>query len=190
MDSSISDDSTPDSAIPDSSIADSSISSSQFQVTGTEFNYYLICHRKMWLFSHDIHMEHTSDNVFIGKLLDEHTYPRQKKEILIDGMIKIDFMDDEAVHEVKKSNRLEEAHIGQVLYYIYCLRQKGVDIRKGVINYPKLKKTTEVELTEEKEKDIREMLIKIGELKSMAPPPDVLNSKICRKCGYEDFCYS
>lgn len=159
-------------------------------VTGTEFNYYLICHRKLWLFSRDIQMEHTSDSVFIGKLLDEHTYPRQKKEILIDGIVKIDFMDDEAVHEVKKSNRLEDAHIGQVLYYIYSLRQKGVDIRKGVINYPKLRKTTEVELTEEKEKDVREALMKIGELKGLASPPDVLNSKICKKCGYEDFCYS
>ena len=66
-------------------------------------------------------MEHTSDNVFMGKLIDEHSYPRTKKEILIDGVVKIDFMDDGVVHEVKKSNRMEEAHVGQLLYYIYCL---------------------------------------------------------------------
>jgi CRISPR-associated exonuclease Cas4 len=160
-------------------------------ITGTEFNYYNICHRKLWLFSHGIQMEQTSDNVLLGKLIDEHSYTREKrKEMLIDGLIKIDFMDDEAVHEVKKSNRMEEAHIGQVLYYIYCLRQKGVDIRKGIINYPKQRQTTEVELTPEKEIEIKDTVVKVKGIESMALPPQVLNSKICKKCGYEDFCYA
>lgn len=163
---------------------------SDLTITGTEFNYYHICHRKLWLFSHGIQMEQTSDNVLLGKLIDEHSYPRERKEMLIDGVIKIDFMDDEAVHEVKKSNRMEEAHIGQTLYYIYCLRQKGVDIRKGVINYPKLRRTTEIELTPEKEIEIKDTLGKVKNIESMAEPPQVLNSKICKKCGYEDFCYS
>ncbi len=159
-------------------------------VTGTEFNYYHICHRKLWLFSHDIQMEQTSDNVLLGKLIHEHSYQREKKEFLIDGMIKIDFMDDEAVHEVKKSNKMEESHIGQVLYYIYCLRQKGVDIKKGIINYPKQRRTTEVEFTEEREQEISETIGKIHEVEALGIPPDVLNSKICKKCGYEDFCYA
>ena len=159
-------------------------------LTGTEFNYYHLCRRKLWLFSRGIQMEHTSDNVLMGKLIDEHSYPRAKKEILIDGVIKIDFMDDGVVHEVKKSNRMEEAHVGQILYYIYCLRQKGVDIRKGIINYPKQKRTTEVELTTEKEQQIAETIQKIREVEAMAESPEVLNAKICKKCGYEDFCYS
>ncbi len=71
-------------------------SSTHLQITGTEFNYYHLCKRKLWLFSHGIQMEHTSDNVLLGKLIDEHSYPRQKKEIMIDGVIKIDFLDDEA----------------------------------------------------------------------------------------------
>ena len=29
--------------------------------TGTHFNYYLKCHRKMWLFANGINMEHTSE---------------------------------------------------------------------------------------------------------------------------------
>ncbi len=157
-------------------------------VTGTEFNYYNICRRKLWLFSHGIQMEHTSDNVLLGKLIDEHSYKREKKGILIDGVVKIDFLDDEAVHEVKKSDRMEGAHIGQTLYYIYRLRQKGVDIRKGIINYPKLRKTTNVELTAEKEQEIAGTIGKIIEVKERPRPPEALNAKICRKCGYEDFC--
>ena len=162
----------------------------QFQVTGTEFNYYHICHRKLWLFSHNIQMEQESDNVLLGKLVDEYSYPRKRKEILIDGAIKIDFMDEGLVHEVKKSKRMEEAHIGQVLYYIYRLRQKGVDIRRGVINYPKQRETTEVELTSEKEREIDETIIKVQKIKALEKPPDVLNSRICKKCSYEDFCYA
>ena len=135
-------------------------------------------------------MEHTSDNVLIGKLIDEESYPRKKKEIIIDGAVKIDFLDDNTVHEVKKSNRMEDVHIGQVLYYIYRLRQKGVDIRKGVINYPKQKRTTEVMFTPERENAIENTVKKIIEIKNAEQAPAVLNSKICKKCGYEDFCYS
>ena len=160
------------------------------KITGTEVNYYLLCKRKLWLFSRGITMEHTSDNVFMGKLIDEHSYPRTKKEILIDGVVKIDFMDDGVVHEVKKSNRMEEAHVGQLLYYIYCLRQKGVDIRKGIINYPKQKRTTEVMLTPDKECEIKDVVKKVIEIKNAELAPDVLNYRICKKCGYEDFCYS
>jgi CRISPR-associated exonuclease Cas4 len=159
-------------------------------ITGTEFNYYLVCTRKLWLFAHDMDMEQNSDTVFQGKLVHEHSYQREKKEIMIDGTIKIDFLDDEAVHEVKKSQKMEESHIGQLLYYIYCLREKGVDIRKGIINYPKQRRTTEVQLTPEKEVEIREAMSRIREVRSRPAAPPVLNSRICKKCSYEDFCYS
>ena len=167
-----------------------SLKSAASEISGTEYNYYLLCKRKLWLFSHDIEMEHTSDNVLIGKLIDEESYRREKKGIIIDGAVKIDFIDNNVIHEVKKSKRMEEVHIGQVLYYIYRLRRKGVDISKGIINYPKEKLTTEVILTAEKENEIENILEKIIEVKQSDNIPDVLNSKICKKCSYEDFCYS
>lgn len=171
-------------------LSQSQTQSRAVDVTGTEFNYYLLCKRKLWLFSHGMQMEHISDNVLIGKLIDEESYPREKKGIVIDGAVKIDFIDDNTVHEVKKSNKMEEVHIGQVLYYIYRLRQKGVEIRKGVINYPKQKRTTEVMLTPEGENEIKNAVEKVIEIKNMEQSPTVLNSKICKKCSYEDFCYS
>ena len=39
--------------------------------TGTHFNYYQICHRKLLLFANGINMEHTSDTVYDGKLVHE-----------------------------------------------------------------------------------------------------------------------
>jgi CRISPR-associated exonuclease Cas4 len=44
------------------------------QITGTHFNYYLICHRKLRLFANGIQMEHTSDAVYEGKLIHETSY--------------------------------------------------------------------------------------------------------------------
>jgi len=159
-------------------------------ITGTEFNYYHICKRKLWLFSHDIQMEQNSDTVYMGKLIHEHSYPRKDKEILIDGAIRIDFLDDEGVHEVKKSDKMEESHIAQTLYYIYCLRRKGMDIRKGVINYPKQRRTTDVFLTEEKEMEIAATVDEIKHITMLEMPPDTLSTTICKKCSYEDFCYA
>jgi len=135
-------------------------------------------------------MEQESDTVFLGKLIHEHSYPRERKEILVDGVVRIDFLDEEAVHEVKKSRKMEESHVGQILYYIYCLRQKGVDIRKGIINYPRERRTLEVELTPDKEEEIGRTVDEIIEIKEQPSPPDVLNSRVCRKCSYEEFCYS
>ena len=53
-------------------------------ITGTHFNYYLICHRKLWLFANGFQMEHTSDLVYEGSLIHETTYthrPEKFKEI-------------------------------------------------------------------------------------------------------------
>ena len=45
-------------------------------ITGTHFNYYQICKRKLWLFANGISMEHTSDLVHEGKLIHEESYPQ------------------------------------------------------------------------------------------------------------------
>ena len=74
------------------------------QITGTHFNYYQICHRKLWLFANGINFEHTSDLV----------YPQRSskyEEIEIDG-IKVDFYDTvhNIIHEIKKSDKIEISH--------------------------------------------------------------------------------
>ncbi|MFH1897759.1 MAG: Dna2/Cas4 domain-containing protein [Candidatus Desantisbacteria bacterium] len=51
----------------------------QLTYTGTQVNYYLICKRKLWLFSHHLEMEATSDLVTLGKVLQEESYSRKHK---------------------------------------------------------------------------------------------------------------
>ena len=116
--------------------------------TGTQVNYYFVCHRKLWLFSHGLDMEHTSDTVYMGKLIGEESFVREKKELLIDGFMKIDFVgSDGMIHEIKKSDKVEQAHEFQLMYYLYHLKKRGITNIHGEINYPKLRKKIAVELT-------------------------------------------
>lgn len=90
------------------------------QITGTHFNYYQVCKRKLWLFANGINFEHTSDLVFEGKLIHEDSYPQRSakyEEVELDG-IKVDYYDtkNKVIHEIKKSNKIEKAHEWQALY--------------------------------------------------------------------------
>ncbi len=164
------------------------------QITGTHFNYYQVCHRKLWLFGNGINMEHTSDLVAEGKLIHENTYPfRNDKytEIEIDG-VKIDFYDarNKVVHEIKKSRSHEEAHEWQVKYYLYVLKLNGVDGATAVLEYPTLRKTLTLELTSDDEKTITEMRSNIEQVITSPGCPSLLHNKKCLNCAYFDFCYS
>ncbi len=163
----------------------------QARITGTEINYLFICPRKLWLFHHHIEMEHTSDYVALGKLLHEDSYPRQKKETLIDDLIRIDFVDKDGVlHDVKSGRSMETAHEMQILYYLYVLKQMGLPNRKGVINYTRQRRKTEVELTSGKEREIETAMERVMQVNSMSVPPNAEFTKLCRKCSYAELCWS
>lgn len=160
------------------------------KITGVMFYYYYVCERKMWFFSKDITLEEGYENVEIGKIIDNTTYKRSKKHIQIDETINIDFLKDwEVIHEIKKSQSIEEASIMQVKYYLYYLRKKGIDISKGILDYPLIKQRKEVTISLQ---DIIEIEKTIGDieriLKRPLPPPKI-NSKICKKCAYYDMCF-
>ena len=61
-------------------------------VSGLLYEYYHICKRKTWYFANGLAMEDENENVHIGKIIDETTYSREKKGILIDNTINIDFI--------------------------------------------------------------------------------------------------
>ena len=101
-------------------------------ITGTHFNYYQLCHRKLWLFANGINMEQESDLVYEGKLVHESSYPQRTskyEEVEIDG-IKVDYYDakNKVIHEIKKSNKMDKAHEWQLKYYMYAFEQHGLDI--------------------------------------------------------------
>ncbi len=164
------------------------------QITGTHFNYYQICKRKLWLFANGIHMESNSELVYEGRLLHETTYNRRSekyKEIAIDG-IKIDYFDhkNKVVHEIKKSSKHEEAHEWQVKYYLYVLKQHGIEGVTGLLEYPKQHVTKEVLLSIPDLDIISEMIVKIKHIIQQKHCPDRIAKTRCKNCSYFDFCYS
>ena len=124
-----------------------------YNISGEQINYYFICKTKLWLFSHKIEMEHSSDLVYLGKFLDETTYKRDKHDFIIDNKIQIDFIKSNNVielHEVKISPNMGVAHKFQLLYYMYYLNKiKNIENIVGYLNYPKIRKKEKIILTNE-----------------------------------------
>jgi CRISPR-associated exonuclease Cas4 len=162
-------------------------------ITATQINYFSVCQRKLWLFSNGIQMEHSSDAVTEGKLIGETTYQYRNekyKEIQI-GSIKIDHYDarNKIIHEVKKSDKMEEAHIMQVKYYIYYLEENDIAGATGLIEYPKLRQTTEVALTEDDRHYLKKLIPELQHIIENENCPAVINKPYCKKCSYYEFCY-
>lgn len=164
------------------------------QITGTHINYYFICHRKLWLFANGIQMEQSSDLVFEGKLVHETSYSQrsEKFEEIEIGPVKIDFYDpkNKIVHEVKLSNKIETAHEWQIKYYLYILEKAGINGVSGILEYPKLRKTNEIYLSNRDRNEIEEIATQIHNMINMEDCPPLEQKKICKKCSYHDFCYA
>lgn len=136
-------------------------------INGTQINYYFICKTKLWLFSHNIQMEQESDNVKLGKTLHENSY-KKENEVLIDNLINVDFIKNNnpiEIHEVKKTQSMKKSHEFQLLYYIYYLKkEKGLNNITGYLNYPENRKKIKIELTDEKEKELNDVLEDINNI--------------------------
>ena len=163
-----------------------------YKINGTQINYYFICKTKLWLFSHNIQLEHESENVKLGKLLHEDSFKREK-DYLIDNLINVDFIkisDSIEIHEVKKTEKMDNSHEFQLLYYMFYLKnEKDIKNIKGFLNYPNSKIKKEVFLTSENEKKLVEIIDDITKIIS-GDMPKPKKSKICRKCAYFEFCFS
>lgn len=166
------------------------------QVSATHIAYLYICRRKLWLFSNGIRLENAVGNNFVeeGKFIHETTYahcPHKFRELDL-GFIKIDHFDPihKLVREVKKSNKLETAHIAQLKYYLFLLEQMGVQGVKGLLEYPKLKKTHPVLLTDDDRAKIPHDIEQIKDIVQQPACPPFIRKPYCRRCAYYDFCYS
>lgn len=160
--------------------------------------YYYICPREVWLMSR--HLEPYQGNPFIeiGRLISEEAYKRDKKEITIQtpegigGMV-IDIIkreDEEVViAEIKKSSSFEKSAKMQLAYYLLRLKMLGIDA-KGELLFPKEKKKIQVTLTDELEQELTEAQQNIKRIISQEKPPEPRLIKYCKKCGYQELCWS
>jgi CRISPR-associated exonuclease Cas4 len=166
------------------------------RVGGTEVHYYVLCPRKLWWFSHGMEQEHVhgstgAENVALGTLLHEESYAdKGKKNILIDDLLRIDFTESGAVHEVKKSKGGQRATRFQLLYYLYYLKHEKEIETTGVIDYPKQRRREEVALTPELEAEVERVIEGVRETRALPTPPEVPEPMpVCRKCAYQELCW-
>ena len=129
-----------------------------------------------------------------GELLHQTAYPQRAeryREISIGGS-RIDFYDPQrkVVHELKKSNKMEASNVAQVKYYLWLLEQHGVEGPTAILEYPKLRQTQPVVLTDE---DRARIPAEQGAMKALLADgtacPPVINKPFCKQCAYYDFCY-
>ncbi len=161
-------------------------------VNGTLVWYYCICKREVWLLAHGIEADQDNEFLEIGRIIDENTYKRDKKEIEV-GNIKADLIRKEGeqlvVGEVKKSSKYKEAATMQLLHYLNTLRQRGIDA-KGRLFFPEERKTVDVILDDDAIQKLEKMEIEILKIIYENKPPKAVKKRFCGKCAYSEFCFA
>lgn len=161
-------------------------------ITGTDVWYYFVCKRETWLNVHKIAPDEDDENIEIGRFIHEYSYGREKKEIAIDS-IRIDHVKREKeewiVKEVKKSSKFLTSSKYQILYYLYVLKQKGINA-KGELLFPEEKRREKIELTEEAIIELEKAIEGIKTIAKLSVPPPPKKISFCRKCGYREYCWA
>lgn len=130
------------------------------RVNGTLINYYFHCKRQCYLHGNRLNLEDNSEIVQIGKAIYEERLQSSNSEIAIEN-IKLDKLTKEYLTEVKKSDADVEAAKWQLLYYLSVLKNKGI-YRKGKLEFVEKNKSNKkvviLELTEERENELKKLL--------------------------------
>lgn len=162
------------------------------RITGTLIWYYYICNREVWLLAHAISAAQDNHFLELGKLINEEAYSRERREIEV-GNMKIDLFKEKGsqiiIGEVKKSSKFLEAAEMQLIFYLHKLKERGVKA-SGVLLFPREKKRITVELSEEKEEEIKQAMEEIKVIISRQKPPQPEKCKYCFKCAYREFCWA
>lgn len=141
--------------------------------------------------SHELNPEQDNPFLEIGRLIHEDSYKREKKEISV-GNMKIDLIKkangETIIGEVKKSSRFEKSARMQLAFYLYRLKEQGINVT-GELLIPEEKKRISVELTPDVESELMEVFKKIREIISEEKPPSPEKISFCSNCAYREFCW-
>ena len=159
-------------------------------INGTLIWYYYICSREVWLIGHSIEADQESDFLLLGRHIHEIFYKRQKKEFMIDNTIKIDIISSKKViGEIKKSSKYLKSAKMQVAFYLYYLKQKGINI-EGELLIPEERKREKIKLTTDLEKELKKAIKEIKKILEMDKPPQPKKIPYCKNCAYKEMCWS
>lgn len=166
------------------------------RITGTKVHYFLVCRRKLWLFSRHITLERGHAAVEKGRLLHKQTYAgRLRKERWLGGLVRLDYTEKGMVVEIKKSRRMARAARAQLLFYLYALKRfvgwpdsEPFPV-SGEVRYPLERRKERVELTPSAEKEVEALILQIQQVEEAPTPPQVSWMRICAKCAYAELCW-
>ena len=162
----------------------------QNPITGTEMAYLYLCHRKLWLFHHGIRPENENVTVQIGRHIGETTFKRAHKELKLGSIGVVDWAElaHGVIHETKKSKCPMDADIAQVRYYLWWMRDQGMNVDRCIIHYPRQKQTRTVDWIDEMAQQVKGDLEAAREIVNQPQPPPFRKLKWCRSCAYADLC--
>ena len=159
---------------------------------GTLVWFYKICKREVWLMSKNILPDQMDENIDLGRFIHENSYQRKEKEVLF-GNVKFDVVfeneDKLVIGETKKTSKYENASKYQLAYYLFVLKDSGINA-EGVLLYPEEKKRTKVILTKELEDELKDIIKEIEDIQEKNIPPELKKINFCKNCGYREYCYS
>ena len=168
------------------------VEESDLRITGTLIWYYYICKREVWLMARQIVPEQENPNIELGRFISESSYKRDTKQIHLENIVidiaKLD-KDKIVVGEVKKSSKFRDSARMQLCYYLYVLRDYGIEA-EGELLFPKEKKREKVVLTDDIVRELEAAIKEIREIVSQELPPEAIKIGYCRNCAYREFCWS
>lgn len=142
--------------------------------------------------SKNILPDQMDENIDLGRFIHENSYQRKEKEVLF-GNVKFDVVfeneDKLVIGETKKTSKYENASKYQLAYYLFVLKDSGINA-EGVLLYPEEKKRTKVILTKELEEELKDIIKEIEEIQEKDIPPELKKINFCKNCGYREYCYS
>lgn len=161
-------------------------------VTGSLVNAYIICPRKAWLMSRQINPDEENIYLYMGRILQEQSYNRDKKEIRLEHLaLDLVYREEESlvVAEVKRSLKGIEAARMQLAFYLYEVEEMGIEAR-GELRFPEERKREELILDEELRKEVEKVKASVKNIVLCENPPLPCWSKFCKNCAYMEFCWA
>ncbi|WP_457678418.1 CRISPR-associated protein Cas4 [Thermovibrio sp.] len=163
----------------------------RFTANGTLIWYYYTCKREVWFISHGIEPPQDNEKITVGRLIHEEFFKRKKKEVFIDGKLKIDLLENKKiVGEIKKSSRYLKSAVMQLLFYLFYLEEVKGEKLEGVLVIPEEKKRIKVKLTDTGKQELVKAIKEIEEIVKLPRAPKLKESKYCKSCAYRELCWS
>lgn len=84
---------------------------------------------------------------------------------------------------------MKKAHEWQLKFYLYVFEKHGISGVSGVLEYPTMRQTEKVELTNDDRREIDNICGEIESICESDDCPPIVKKGICKNCSYYDLCF-